>query len=104
SNTYVDLRDAITEGVTEIAKRRDDGGAETYFRDRLRALRKKLGLSQQEFAKEFGLSFTNIRNWEQKGRGNPNEVSQNYIKMIEVDPDTVRDLITKVKMRDLENV
>ena len=52
------------------------------------AIRKKLGLSQDKFAKRFGLSPATVRDWEQ-GRRQPDAPARNLLKVIDYAPETV---------------
>lgn len=102
ANLIDEIHESCAEGVEEIIKRRRRDKPSGYFSTRLKSLRKHLGLSQQEFAETFGISYINVRNWEQKDRGLPNDVAQTYLKIIEQDPTTVEELVRSVKKRDLE--
>ena len=60
------------------------------FRPRaLTALRKRLGLSQAEFARQFMLNLRTLQDWEQ-GRRTPEDIARIYLRVIEHDPDAVR--------------
>jgi putative transcriptional regulator len=52
------------------------------------AIRKKLHLSQAEFATRFGLSVATVRDWEQQRR-RPDRIAANLLRVIEHAPDTV---------------
>lgn len=52
------------------------------------AIRRKLGLSQAEFAVRFGFSLASLRNWEQ-GRRFPDGPARTLLKVIEADPEAV---------------
>jgi putative transcriptional regulator len=52
---------------------------------RIRMLRNRLGLSQSEFAKSYGIPVANIRQYE-IGRIMPPPAVQSYIRVIEVEP------------------
>lgn len=52
------------------------------------AIRKRLGLSQQEFADRFGFSVGSIRNWEQ-GIRRPEDAARVLLKVIERNPKAV---------------
>jgi putative transcriptional regulator len=52
------------------------------------AIRKKLGLSQEAFARKFGLSPATLRDWEQ-GRRSLDRTAQALLKVIDHAPDTV---------------
>ena len=52
---------------------------------RIRVLRNRLGLSQSEFAKSYGIPVANIRQYE-IGRIMPPPAVQSYIRVIEAEP------------------
>ena len=52
------------------------------------AIRKRLGLSQDKFAKRFGLSAATIRDWEQ-GRRQPDAPARVLLQVIDYAPETV---------------
>ena len=54
----------------------------------VRALRKKLGLSQVEFAARFHLPLGTVRDWEQ-GAHRPDKAAQVLLTVIAKDPDAV---------------
>jgi putative transcriptional regulator len=54
----------------------------------VRALRRKLRLSQDQFARRFGFTAARIRDWEQ-GRSRPDGAVRAYLRVIERAPDTV---------------
>lgn len=58
------------------------------------AIRKRLGLSQDRFAKRFGLSPATIRDWEQ-GRRQPDAPARNLLRVIEYAPETVERAIAR---------
>lgn len=51
-------------------------------------LRKRLSMTQDDFADAFGFSVGTIRGWEQ-GRRSPDKAAQSYLKVISADPDAV---------------
>ncbi len=53
------------------------------------AIRKKLGLSQEEFAQRFGVSLGTLRNWEQ-GVRLPEGPARVLLKVIEKEPAAVK--------------
>ncbi|MGE3691532.1 MAG: helix-turn-helix domain-containing protein [Novosphingobium sp.] len=59
---------------------------------RIRKLRNRLGMSQQEFADAFGIPAANIRQYE-IGRHMPPPAVRAYLKVIEVEPEMVRRVI-----------
>ena len=52
------------------------------------AARKKLGLTQEDFASVFGVSLGTVRNWEQKRR-RPEGPARVLLAMIDKDPEAV---------------
>jgi DNA-binding transcriptional regulator YiaG len=54
-----------------------------------RGLRHRMRLSQEQFALEFGLELSTLRNWEQ-GRSEPDTAANAYLLMIDRNPDAVR--------------
>jgi len=58
----------------------------------VRSIRKGLGLSQDEFAQEFGFTINQIRDWEQ-GRTRPLDGLRAYLMIIERNPQAVLNLL-----------
>ena len=58
----------------------------------VKAIRKRLGLSQASFASSFGLSLYTLRNWEQ-GKRQPEPAARAYLKVIEQAPETVKSVL-----------
>jgi putative transcriptional regulator len=54
----------------------------------VRAIRRKLGLSQKEFAARYGFSFGRVRDWEQ-GRSNIDGPSRILLTVIEKEPEAI---------------
>jgi len=57
------------------------------------AIRKRLGLSQQQFAASFGLSPALVRDWEQKRR-NPDQAARTLLTVIAHNPEAVERALT----------
>jgi putative transcriptional regulator len=55
----------------------------------VKAIRRKLGMSQAQFAASFGFGLDAVRNWEQ-GRRRPEGPARVLLKVIEHDPEAVR--------------
>lgn len=55
----------------------------------VRALRKRLRLTQEEFSRDFGLNIWTVRDWENHRR-EPEGPAQTLLKVIERSPDAVR--------------
>lgn len=59
----------------------------------VRAVRRRLGLSQSEFAAKFGFQPATLRNWEQ-GRTRPDRPARVLLAVISRHPDAVEDAIS----------
>jgi putative transcriptional regulator len=59
----------------------------------VRAIRRRLGLSQSEFAKRFGFSVRTIQEWEQ-GRAIPDRPARILLRVIERSPKAVERAVT----------
>ncbi|MCV0352773.1 MAG: helix-turn-helix domain-containing protein [Nitratireductor sp.] len=62
----------------------------------IKAIRKSLGLSQEDFAAEFCFSISQIRDWEQ-GRSRPLDNTRVYLLMIAKNPDVVRKMLEEIR-------
>jgi putative transcriptional regulator len=54
----------------------------------VKSLRRRLGLSQDEFARRYGFTPARIRDWEQ-GRSKPDGAVRAYLIVIDREPDAV---------------
>ena len=55
----------------------------------VKALRKRLGLNQPDFAARYGLAVGTVRDWEQ-GRSQPDRPTQVLLRVIEQEPEMVQ--------------
>ena len=55
----------------------------------VKAIRQKLGMSQAQFAANFGFGLDAVQNWEQ-GRRRPEGTARAFLKVIEREPEAVR--------------
>src|SRR5579863_3460931 len=60
----------------------------------VRAVRRRLGLSQSEFAAKFGFQPATLRNWEQ-GRTRPDGPARVLLAVIAYHPEAVEDAVRK---------
>jgi putative transcriptional regulator len=60
----------------------------------VRGVRRRLGLSQSEFASKFGFQTATLRNWEQ-GRTRPDGPARVLLAVIAQHPDAVEDALRK---------
>jgi putative transcriptional regulator len=54
----------------------------------VKAMRKKLGMTQEAFALRYGLTLACVRDWEQS-RNSPTGPMRAYLKVIEKEPEAV---------------
>ena len=57
--------------------------------EEIKAIRRKIRMSQSEFASTFHLSIETIKGWEQ-GKRRPDAAASNYLRMINADPEWVQ--------------
>ncbi|MBM3216271.1 helix-turn-helix domain-containing protein [Candidatus Poribacteria bacterium] len=69
-----------------------EGTLEKAFRPQW--VRRRLGMSQREFAATFGFSVRSLQQWEQ-GRSEPGQALRAYLHVIAVDPESVRRALDK---------
>lgn len=92
--------DAMTEGEISAAAKSDPDAqplsAEQLdrmaFKRAVRLARAATGLSQNEFARQFRLNPSRLKNWEQ-GRFPPDEMALAYLEVIRRAPDMVRQVL-----------
>jgi putative transcriptional regulator len=77
---------AISEGRVEPA------GTIEFETIDVAAIRKRLDLSQAEFAERFKLSLATIRDWEQKRR-TPDRIAANLLRVIDRAPQVVSEAL-----------
>jgi len=59
----------------------------------VKALRARLGMSQEAFAGHYGLDVATVRNWEQ-GRTRPEGPAATLLQLIDRDPEKIAELLT----------
>ena len=67
----------------------------------VKAIRKRLDMSQDSFAAEFSFSITQIRDWEQ-GRSRPLDSNRAYLMLIDKQPELVRKALAQMR-KELED-
>ncbi len=76
----VEEMDAIAKGKKRASRRFDFQGPE------VKAIRDRLGVSQDKFAMILGVSKRTVENWEQ-GRRHPTGPARSLLKIVEADPE-----------------
>jgi putative transcriptional regulator len=61
----------------------------------VKAIRKRRGLTQEEFCIRYGLSVASLRDWEQ-GRFSPDPTARAYLTIIDRAPEAVEKALAKV--------
>jgi len=70
----------------------DEELARGVFAREVRRTREKLGLSQNRFAKRYGINLRRLQDWEQ-GRSAPDTAILAYLKVIAREPEMVRSIL-----------
>lgn len=89
--------DAITDEQIEAAAA-EEGPYTPEMEDSIRVIhavrraRKATGLSQSRFAERYGFNVRTLQGWE-SGRFKPDTATQNYLRLIENDPERVTKVI-----------
>ena len=81
---------AEARGETALARTITCEGPEDYA-----LIRKRLGLSQDKFAKRFHLPPASVRDWEQ-GRRVPDAAARSLLRIIDYAPETVERALAAV--------
>lgn len=85
------IRRGLEEAVAYARDEADPGRYCVHVPERIdvKAIRTKLGMTQEEFAGRFGFSVKTLRHWEQEQRV-PEGPTRAYLLVIDRDPDAVR--------------
>ncbi|HEX3484566.1 MAG TPA: helix-turn-helix domain-containing protein [Micropepsaceae bacterium] len=92
------LFDDIAEGLHEAIALAEGKADPSTYRIHVPAdvdvktIRKKVGLTQLEFAAQFGFNPARVRDWEQ-GRSHPDGAVRAYLMVIDRKPDAVREAL-----------
>ncbi len=66
---------------------------------RVKLLRVKLRLTQEQFCKRYGIPLTTLRDWEQY-RSEPDKAAQSYIRAIEALPEEIGKVVGQGKQAE----
>ena len=85
------IRRGLEEAVAYARGQADESKYRVHVPQRIdvRAIRTKLGMTQEEFARQFGFSVNTLRHWEQ-GKRQPEGPTRAYLLVIDRAPNTVR--------------
>jgi putative transcriptional regulator len=87
---FVALKASLQDAVAYLGGDKSRGRATVIDVERLDVgeIRNKVGLSQDDFARAFGVSIGTLRNWEQ-GRNRPDGPARALLTVIDRDPASV---------------
>ena len=86
--------DKIMQGIGEARAFLEGTAGERRYRVHVpetvdvKKIRRRLGLSQEAFARTYGFALSAVRDWEQ-GRRNPERSARILLKIVEKEPDAV---------------
>jgi putative transcriptional regulator len=85
------IRAGLEEAIVIARGEADPATYRVHVPDRVdvKAIRRKLGMSQAQFAASFGFGLDAVQNWEQ-GRRRPDGAARAFLKVIEREPEAVR--------------
>ena len=89
--------ESFQRGMAQARNYIEDGAGEgfvTHSPVDIKSVRAKTKLSQQAFAKTYGIEVAALRDWEQ-GRRRPDRAAQTLLSIIDKAPSVVADLISK---------
>jgi len=89
---FDELHESVKEAGEIRSGQREPSRKFEYHTANIKTLRKKLNVSQEEFALLIGVSSKTLRNWEQ-GRRNPEGPAQALLRVVEKHPDAVFDAL-----------
>ena len=85
--------DSTTEAEIGLQQREDDAEAVQDVARYARRVRRRLGLSQMEFARRIGVPHETIRNWEQ-GKRCPTGAARALLRVLDKAPETALRVLT----------
>ena len=89
------IADSIRRGLEQAVLYAESGADTRLYRVHIpetldvRAIRRRIGMTQHQFALSFGFNITTLRHWEQ-GRRTPEGPTRAYLLVIDRDPDAVQ--------------
>ena len=91
---FNELMESIKEGGAILRGKAAPKRSHKYDEPNVRAIREKLGLSQDRFSVMLGISPATLRNWEQ-GRSHPDAPTRVLLAVIAKHPEAVEDVLRK---------
>jgi putative transcriptional regulator len=90
SNLFTELATGLSEAISIARNEADSKAFRAHVPEKVdvRALRKGMKMTQEEFAAAFGFSAARVKDWEQE-RSSPDGAVRAYLKVIERKPEEV---------------
>jgi len=95
-NLFQELLKSVKEGGAILRGEKTPSRKFTFRTPNVRELRKKYGLSQNQFARLLGISPATLRNWEQ-GRRNPEGPARVLLLIAEKHPEAILDSVQQAE-------
>lgn len=94
NSMFEDLKASMNEAIAFANGKADLKGYRIHIPSEIdvRAIRKRLDMTQEEFASRFGFSVARLRDWEQ-GRTHPDAALRAYLMVIARKPDAVKEAL-----------
>ncbi len=88
------IRRGLEQAITYAEGRADKDRYRVHVPERIdvRAIRARLDMTQEEFARRFGFSINTLRHWEQ-GKRQPEGPTRAYLLVIDRAPDVVQKVL-----------
>jgi len=89
NNAFDEIAQGLSEAIAHAKGEEVGGKVHDLEPIDVAAIRARLGMSQAEFARSFGVSAATVRNWEQ-GRRAPRGPARVLLRVIQREPAAVR--------------
>ena len=96
-----DLLDGLQEATDYIKGKPTNTRITKYVFADAKAIREKLGMSQSEFCKTYGIPLNTLQNWEQR-RNNPDHTASAYLWAIAELPRQISEAQTRRRNDDFD--
>jgi putative transcriptional regulator len=93
SNAFTEISAGLNDAISHAKGEKNKTIEHKMESVDVKAIRKKTGMSQQQFCSTFGISLGALRHWEQ-GLRNPRGAARVLLKVVEHNPDAVIESIS----------
>ncbi len=93
NEAFESIKKGLNEAV-EFAKGNEEGARVTHLNLNMdvKAVRKKMGMTQKDFAYSFGINLGTLRHWE-RGDRKPKGPALVLLNLVQKDPQTILNLL-----------